>query len=324
MVLRNHSDIKLKGSFGQYILNNETVLQAIVHQAGVRNSDVVLEIGPGTGNLTIKLLQKAKRVIAVELDSRMVFDLRRRVQGTPYAKNLTIIHGNAIKVDLPSFNICVANIPYQISSPLTFKLLIHRPFFRAAVMLYQLEFAMHLIAKPGCPYYGRLSVNTQSLSRVTHLLNVGRNNFRPVPKVDSSILRIEPRNPPPQINFVEWDGLTRLCFRRKNKTLRAIFQHNATLSILKQNYIRHHFNTIGDTLTSMSALRGIFQTMPLKFGFGTELDNGEKRKPAKEFEAIVTSVLRNHGFDKKRSSKIGQHDMLKLLSAMNTRGIHFG
>lgn len=78
-----------------------------------------------------------------------------------------------MRVDLPYFDLCVANIPYNISSPLTFKLLAHRPAFRAAVIMYQHEFAMRLVAKPGDPLYSRLAVNTQLLARVSHLLKVG-------------------------------------------------------------------------------------------------------------------------------------------------------
>lgn len=77
-----------------------------------------------------------------------------------------------MKADLPYFDVCVANIPYQISSPLTFKLLAHRPYFRAAIIMFQHEFAMRLVAKPGETNYCRLAVNTQLLARVDHLLKV--------------------------------------------------------------------------------------------------------------------------------------------------------
>ena len=166
----------------------------------------------------------------------MVLELTRRVQGTPYQNSLTIIHGDFMKVDLPYFDLCVANIPYQISSPLTFKLLSHRPAFRCAVIMYQLEFAMRLVARSGDPLYCRLSANTQLLSRTHHLMKVGKNNFRPPPKVDSAVVRIEPRNPPPPVNFVEWDGLTRICFGRKNKTLSALFRQSKVLARLEENY----------------------------------------------------------------------------------------
>ncbi|KAK9810161.1 hypothetical protein WJX72_005831 [[Myrmecia] bisecta] len=146
------------------------VVQSIVDKAGLKTTDVVLEIGPGTGNLTMKLLEKAKKVVAVELDPRMVLELQRRVQGTPYASHLQIIQSDVLKVDLPYFDVCVANIPYQISSPLTFKLLAHKPSFRAAIIMFQHEFAMRLVAKPADPLYCRLAVNTQLLARVNHLL----------------------------------------------------------------------------------------------------------------------------------------------------------
>jgi Ribosomal RNA adenine dimethylase len=96
---------------------------------------------------------------------QQVLELSRRVQGTPHANSLQIIHGDFMKVSLPYFDLCVANIPYNISSPLTFKLLAHRPAFRAAVIMYQHEFAMRLVARPGDALYSRLAVNTQLLSR---------------------------------------------------------------------------------------------------------------------------------------------------------------
>lgn len=72
-----------------------------------------------------------------------------------------------------------------------------------------------------------------------YFLQVGKNNFRPPPKVESSVVRIEPRNPPPPINFIEWDGLTRIAFVRKNKTLAAVFKHGTTMAVLEKNYRVH-------------------------------------------------------------------------------------
>lgn len=229
------SGIEFHKSKGQHILKNPLVVQSIVDKAGLKPSDVVLEIGPGTGNLTVKLLERVKKVVAVELDPRMVLELQRRVQGSPLASRLEVIHMDVMKAQLPYFDVCVANIPYQISSPLTFKLLAHRPAFRAAVIMYQHEFAMRLVAKPSENLYSRLTVNAQLLARVTHLLKVGKNNFRPPPKVDSSVVRIEPRIPPPPVSLLEWDGLTRLCFGRKNRTLGAVFRQPSTLSVLEHN-----------------------------------------------------------------------------------------
>ena len=96
------------------------------------------------------------------------------------------------------------------------------------------EFAQRLCAKPGDELYCRLSVNAQLLAKVDHLMKVSKNSFRPPPKVDSSVVRIEPRNPPPPISFAEWDGLVRLCFNRKNKTLSAIFRTKSVLRLIVQ------------------------------------------------------------------------------------------
>ena len=229
----------LHHSLGQHLLKNPLVTQAMIEKAALRASDVVLEVGPGTGNLTLKLLEAAKRVVAVEHDPRMVVELQKRVQGTELAHKLELHHADFMKLELPFFNLCIANIPYQISSPLIFKLLAHPPKFRCAILMVQREFALRLCAKPGDELYGRLSINCRLLAKVDHLMKVSKNSFRPPPKVDSSVVRIEPLNPPPPVNFVEWDGLVRLCFNRKNKTLGAIFKTTSVLKLLEENVRTH-------------------------------------------------------------------------------------
>ena len=190
-------------SKGQHILKNPMIVKAIIDKSAIRSTDIVLEIGPGTGNLTMALLEKAKKVIAIEIDPRMVAEITKRVRTSPYSKNFEVICGDVLQTELPFFDICVSNIPYQISSPLVFKLLTHRPLFRCAVIMFQREFAMRLVARPGSELYCRLSCNTQLLARVDHLLKVSKNNFRPPPKVESSVVRIEPRNPVPEIDYNE-------------------------------------------------------------------------------------------------------------------------
>ncbi|CCI40666.1 unnamed protein product [Albugo candida] len=189
-------------SIGQHFLKNPMIAAQIVSKAALRSTDICLEVGPGTGNLTMKILNQAKKVIAVEYDLRMIAEIQKRVQNTEHAKHLQVIHGDVIRVQLPFFDVCIANLPYQISSPFVFKLLAHRPMFRCAVVMFQEEFAKRLSAKPGDQLYCRLSVNTQLLAKVDQLIKVGKNNFRPPPKVESRVVRIEPRNPPPPVNFV--------------------------------------------------------------------------------------------------------------------------
>merc|ERR1739844_768976 len=280
-------------ALGQHILKNPLVVQAIIDKSALRPTDTVLEIGPGTGNMTVRILDQAKSVIACEVDPRMVAELQKRVQGTHWQSKLSIMVGDIIKSDLPFFDVCVANVPYQISSPLVFKLLLHRPFFRCAVLMFQREFAQRLVAQPGDKLYCRLSINTQLLARVDHLMKVGKNNFRPPPKVESSVVRIEPRQPPPPINFKEWDGLTRIAFVRKNKTLGAVFSQTAVLLMLEKNY------------KIQCSLKN--ESIPDDFNM--------KEK--------VEEVLASIGFKEKRARVMDIDDFMKLLHAFNSKGIHF-
>jgi len=286
-------DFQMNKQYGQHILKNPLIITGIVDKAELRSSDVVLEIGPGTGNLTMKLLESCKKVIAVELDPRMAAELHKRVQASPFAAKLQLLVGDFLKVELPYFDVCVANVPYQISSPLVFKLFAHRPIFRCAVLMFQQEFAMRLAAPPGSPLYCRLSVNAQLLSKVTHVMKVGKNNFKPPPRVESSVVKILPINPPPPINFLEWDGLIRLCFSRRNKTLGAIFRQDNVITLLEQNY------------KTFCAINNI------------KVDSEENMK-----EKII-AVLDEHEYGDKRSSKLDLNDFLKLLTYFHAANLHF-
>lgn len=326
--------ISFHKSKGQHILKNPLLVDSIVQKSGIKSTDVILEIGPGTGNLTKKLLEAGKSVIAIELDPRMVLELQRRFQGTPLSNRLKVIQGDVLKCDLPYFDICVANIPYQISSPLTFKLLAHRPLFRAAVIMFQREFAMRLVAQPGDTLYCRLSVNTQLLARVSHLLKVGKNNFRPPPKVDSSVVRIEPRGSLTPVNFKEWDGLVRICFNRKNKTLGAIFRQKSVLSTLEKNYRTLQALQLSEKAPSddmemaldVSALGETFGDLSMDADDGNddddmEMDDGDAKRA--DFKERVLAVLKEGKFEEKRSSKLAQADFMHLLALFNKAGIHF-
>ncbi|XP_072018969.1 dimethyladenosine transferase-like [Amphiura filiformis] len=295
---RVHEEVYKQGilfntDFGQHILKNPLIVDAIIQKAALRSMDTVLEVGPGTGNMTVKMLDKAKKVVACEIDPRLVAELQKRVQGTPYANKLQMVVGDVLKTDLPFFDVCVANLPYQISSPFVFKLLLHRPLFRCAVLMFQQEFALRLVAKPGDKLYCRLSINTQLLARVDHLMKVGKNNFRPPPKVESAVVRIEPRNPPPPINFQEWDGLVRIGFVRKNKTLGAAFKNKSVMDMLEKNY-RIHCSVKNELIDE-------------------SFDMKQK----------VMDILEKNEFDKMRARMMDIDDFLRLLQSFNAEGIHF-
>ncbi|KAK9834115.1 hypothetical protein WJX84_012384 [Apatococcus fuscideae] len=320
---------------GQHILKNPMVVQSIVDKAGIKSTDTVLEIGPGTGNLTMRLLEKAKKVIAVEVDPRLVLELQRRVQETPYAASLQVIQGDVMKSELPFFDICVANIPYQISSPLVFKLLTMSSNFRAAIIMFQHEFAMRLVAQTNDKLYSRLAVNTQLLARVSHLLKVGRNNFRPPPQVDSSVVRIEPRRPPPPVNLREWDGLVRLCFLRKNKTLGAIFRQASVLALLEANAATmaalqtgapdamQHASMFIDADTAEPADADPMEDDSAAAPSDPNQLRGKKHKFSPAFKDHVLAVLTSRDMSDKRAAKLSQDDFLALLAAFNSANIHF-
>jgi 18S rRNA (adenine1779-N6/adenine1780-N6)-dimethyltransferase len=114
-------------------------------------------------------MKACKAVTAVEMDPRMAAELTKRVQSTPEEKKLKIILGDVIKMpELPRFDVCISNTPYQISSPLVFKLLSLPNPPRSCILMFQREFAMRLFAKPGEKLYSRLSVNVQMWARVQH------------------------------------------------------------------------------------------------------------------------------------------------------------
>ncbi|KAJ3204378.1 Dimethyladenosine transferase [Dinochytrium kinnereticum] len=266
---------------GQHILKNPLVVDSIVEKSALKPTDTVLEVGPGTGNVSVKILAKCKKLTVVEMDPRLAAELSKRVQGTPEQRKLEIVVGDFLKVTLPYFDVCISNTPYQISSPLVFKLLQHRPLWRCAILMFQREFALRLVAKPGDPLYCRLSANVQMLAKVDHIMKVGKNNFRPPPKVESSVVRIEPRQPPPPINFDEWDGLLRLLFSRKNKTVASILKTNSTLELLEHNY------------KTVCSIRG--EDVPMAF----------------ECRKAVDAVLEGLEMGDMRASKMDQDDFLK-------------
>ncbi|KAK5115165.1 hypothetical protein LTR85_009923 [Meristemomyces frigidus] len=349
---------KMNTDIGQHILKNPGVAQAIVDKADLKQSDIVLEVGPGTGNLTTRILEKAKRVIAVEQDPRMAAELTKRFQGTPAAKRLELILGDVIKIpELPYFDVCISNTPYQISSPLTFKLLATSPSPRSAVLMFQREFAMRLFAKPGEKLYSRLSVNAQMWAKVDHVMKVGKNNFNPPPQVESNVVRITPKNPRPQISYEEWDGLLRIAFVRKNRVLRSGFLGTSSvMEMLESNYktfcaqndIQLDDGPLDDAAAADSMdvdagaendeWDGIMDVddeddMPDFFKEETDRkskkmqENPNRKKKGKVSELVRSKVKKVLEVDTeladRRARLCDEGDFLKLLYAFNQEGIHF-
>ncbi|KAJ7638302.1 S-adenosyl-L-methionine-dependent methyltransferase [Roridomyces roridus] len=279
--------------FGQHILKNPLVAQGIVDKANIKPTDQVLEVGPGTGNLTMRILEKAKHVTAVEFDPRMAAELTKRVQGKPEQRKLEIIIGDFVKAELPYFDVCISNTPYQISSPLIFRLLSHRPLPRVCILMFQREFALRLVARPSTELWSRLSANVQLYAKVDHIMNVGKNNFRPAPMVESSVVRVVPKDPPPPVKFEEFDGLTRILFSRRNKTVHGNFMASGVIDMLEKNWRTWCAET--DQMVEDNV------NMKVK----------------------IEQVLESTGNSENRAAKMDVDDLLKLLSAFHDIGVHF-
>jgi 16S rRNA (adenine1518-N6/adenine1519-N6)-dimethyltransferase len=204
--------VRPRKGLGQHFLIDPRVAARHVAHAKVGPSDVVLEIGPGLGVLTRRLAERARRVIAIEADRRFVAYLASRLP------EVEVIEGDALKVEWPPFEVLASNLPYQISSPLTFRLL-DRPFDRA-VLMYQWEFARRMIAKPGTPDYSRLSVGVFRRASCEIIERVPRNAFHPQPRVDSALVRLEPRPSPfPIADLPTYQAVVDALFEHRRKTV---------------------------------------------------------------------------------------------------------
>ncbi|MFQ5833044.1 MAG: 16S rRNA (adenine(1518)-N(6)/adenine(1519)-N(6))-dimethyltransferase RsmA [Candidatus Thorarchaeota archaeon] len=174
---------------GQSFLADPSTAREIVETSKLDRKTSVLEIGGGLGVLSEMIARVSKRVHVIEVDPGLVRALRDVLDEYD---NVEIIHGNALDVDLPQVDRIVSNLPYSISSPITFRLL-NEMDFEFAVLMYQSEFAERLLAEPGSQNYSRLSVGIQYLARVVEVLHVPAESFYPIPAVDSKVVRIEPR-----------------------------------------------------------------------------------------------------------------------------------
>ena len=202
---------------GQNFLLDDSVLKRAVQAADLSEKDTVLEIGPGLGNLTEELLRTGARVVAVEQDLEFCKFLERR-----FGDRVKLVRADAVKAFLPQFNKVVSNLPYQISSPITFKLL--DAGFDVAVLMLQREFAERMTAEHGTADYGRLSVGVYYRSECEILFNVSRAAFWPQPKVDSCVVKLVPRKPPFHVEDEEaFFRVTKAIFsHRRKKTLNSL------------------------------------------------------------------------------------------------------
>ena len=206
--------------YGQVFLNDPNIAKIEVNALSLEKTDTVLEIGPGEGILTDLLLKSGCRVIAVEADHRFVGLLNSRYSREIGSGQLQVIKENFL--DLPGMKVqkIIGNIPYMISSEIIFALYRHE--FSRAVLMTQKEFAVRMIARAGDKEYSRLSVSTSLRYSVKIVHKVSRQSFRPVPKVDSSIILLTRKNEYPEEEILRIDEFTKKLFSNKRKMIRSI------------------------------------------------------------------------------------------------------
>ena len=220
---------RAKRSLGQNFLIDPNAQRRIVDALDPSLDDEVMEIGPGQGALTRHLAERAGRLTLVELDDELARRLAEEFAGN---ERVRIIHRDVLQVPLeevtadPARLKVIGNIPYNITTPILFGLLERRPRPREIVLMVQKEVADRILADPGNKTYGALAVGVRAVADAERVLNVGRKSFRPVPDVESTVIRVIPHDPP---RVTEEDErslrhLTRAAFGQRRKQFQRILR----------------------------------------------------------------------------------------------------
>lgn len=215
-------DIRLKKGLGQNFLSNSTVSHEIVKKSEIDENDVIIEIGTGNGILTEEIARKAKKVITFEIDERLKPLLEERFEGS---KNVEIHFEDFLNTDLSKFKDIpklkyIANIPYYISSKILEKIFEESPKFEYAIFMFQKEFGQRLMAKSK-KSYSPLSIFVQTYCTVERIMDVSKNNFIPIPKVDSVILKFNPvYKYVEEIDPKDFMKFVHICFSKRRKTIK--------------------------------------------------------------------------------------------------------
>lgn len=235
---------RAKKSLGQNFLVDANQQRRIVAALDAAPDDTVIEIGPGQGALTRHIAGNVRRLILIELDRELAPALAQEFAGDPHVR---VVQADVLDADLLALadgdmagTKVVGNIPYNITTPIIFRLLERDLRPERIVLMIQREVADRILATPGDAEYGALSVGVRSVARVERLFHVGRGSFRPVPRVDSTVIRIVPIAPAPLSARDEEDlrELTRAAFswRRKQlqKTLRSSPEYRLGVDLVEE------------------------------------------------------------------------------------------
>jgi len=217
---------RAKKRLGQHFLSNPGVRDRIIELAGFGREDTVLEVGPGQGALTLPLSRQVKTLVAVEKDRALISPLKARLAKCG-VRNVTLIHRDILSFDveeiaLPNEKLhVIGNLPYNISTPFLEKLIRNRRHLGRAVLMFQLEVANRLTARPHSKAYGAMSVLVQYAAACDPLLSVGRTAFYPMPRVDSMVVTIDFTRPYPKRAADErfFKQVVKAAFAYRRKTL---------------------------------------------------------------------------------------------------------
>lgn len=220
-------DVRPTKQWGQNFVIDKGTVRKIVRLAEVGADDVVVEVGPGLGSLTLALLPQVRQVVAVEIDPRLAAQLPITVQtmAPDLVDRLTVVQQDALKLEElpdPQPTALVANLPYNVSVPVVLSLLQRFPTIDRVLVMVQLEVAERLAATPGSKVYGVPSVKASWYADVRLADKVGRNVFWPAPNVDSGLVKMVRRDPPrDDVAAVDVFACVDAAFAQRRKTLRA-------------------------------------------------------------------------------------------------------
>ncbi|MDH5425125.1 MAG: 16S rRNA (adenine(1518)-N(6)/adenine(1519)-N(6))-dimethyltransferase RsmA [Gammaproteobacteria bacterium] len=223
--------------FGQNFLIDSRVIDLIIQSINPEAGQTLVEIGPGLGALTLPLLKKAGRLNVIELDRDVIPLLKDKCEGSGelIVHNIDVLNFDFnTLVEADSKLRLIGNLPYNISTPILFKLLEHAEHIQDMFFMLQKEVVKRMAAGPDCGAYGRLSIMLQYHCKVTELFGVPPEAFDPQPKVDSAIINLQPRLPEcPVTNYPLLETLVRQAFSTRRKTIRNTLKTTCSVEDLQ-------------------------------------------------------------------------------------------
>ena len=244
----------MKKKFGQNFLRNKEIINEIINIAEIDENSIVDEIGPGDGALTKEIIKKnPKKFLSVEID----LSLKDQLSSLFIKKEHAIIFTDALKFDETSHfvgdAVVIGNLPYNISLKLLIKWIYQhatKPWFKKMILMFQKEVAERIISDENSKKYGRITLITSCLFKVTKVLDISKDNFLPIPKVDSILLHFEPLNKPhlDLKNIKKLEFLSNNLFSSRRKKLKNKIELLFDIETIEKNNLKNYFNLRAENL----------------------------------------------------------------------------